>query len=250
MKAIIIDDESKSRKLIQILIEENCFDIETVLEASDLESGVALIKKEKPHLVFLDIEMPKHSGLQILEFFVPSEINFQIIFITAYNEYALQAFKLAAVDYLLKPIDKTEFIQAVQKAKSIIESDKVNQNLEDLKRAFQQLSLNKMALEIPKGVLFVSHDDILLFEADGMYTKVYLKDNQSQLICKPLKHFVDQLQQKPIFYKPHRSYLINLKYLKELSKNEGIYLIMENNKSIPLSKEKKEEFMNLINDVF
>lgn len=250
MKAIIIDDESKSRKLIQILIEENCFDIETVLEASDLESGVALIKKEQPHLVFLDIEMPKHSGLQILEFFVPSEINFQIIFITAYNEYALQAFKLAAVDYLLKPIDKTEFIQAVQKAKSIIESDKVNQNLEDLKKAFQQLSLNKMALEIPKGVLFVSHDDILLFEADGMYTKVYLKDNQSQLICKPLKHFVDQLQQKPIFYKPHRSYLINLKYLKELSKNEGIYLIMENNKSIPLSKEKKEEFMNLINDVF
>ncbi|VXB44269.1 Two component transcriptional regulator, LytTR family [Flavobacterium sp. 9AF] len=250
MKAIIIDDEAKSRKLIQIIIQENCKEIDEIFEASDLESGVALIKQQQPHLVFLDIEMPKYSGLQILEFFQPFEINFQIIFITAYNEYALRAFKLAAVDYLLKPIDKTEFIQAVQKAKTILENEKVNQNLEELKKAFQQLSLNKIALEIPKGVLFVSHDDILLFEADGMYTKVYLKEGQSQLICKPLKHFVEQLQQKAIFYKPHRSYLINLKHLKEFSKNEGFYLIMENNKSIPLSKEKKEEFLNLINDVF
>ncbi|MVO09839.1 response regulator [Flavobacterium sp. TP390] len=250
MKAIIIDDEAKSRRLIQIMIQENCTEIESVFEASDLESGVALIKKEQPQLVFLDIEMPKYSGLQIVDFFQPYEMTFEIIFITAYNEYALQAFKLAAIDYLLKPVDKSEFIQAVRKAKVSLENEKVNQNLEELKKAFQQLSLNKMALEVPKGVRFVSHDDILLFEADGMYTKVYLKDNQTELICKPLKHFVDQLQQKAIFYKPHRSYLINLKYLKELSKNDGFYLVMENHKSIPLSKEKKEEFMNLINDVF
>lgn len=83
-----------------------------------------------------------------------------------------------------------------------------------------------------------------------MYTKVYLKGNESQLICKPLKHFADQLETKTIFYKPHRSYLINMKYLKELSKNDGVYLIMENNKSIPLAKEKREEFMKLIHEVF
>ena len=250
MKAIIIDDELKSRKLIQILISENCPDIFSCFEASDLESGVALIKKEQPDVVFLDIEMPKHSGLEILDFFQPSEINFQIIFITAYNEYALQAFKISAVDYLLKPIDKDEFVSAVSKAKLINSSKNVNQSLEELKKAFQQLSLNKMALEIPKGVLFVSHEDILLFEADGMYTKVYLKGNETQLICKPLKHFVEQMRDKSIFYKPHRSYLINLKYLKELSKNDGYYLIMENNKSIPLSKEKKDEFIHLMNEMF
>lgn len=250
MKAIIIDDELKSRKLIQILISENCPEISSCFEAPDLEAGVALIKKEQPDIVFLDIEMPKHSGLEILDFFQPSEINFQIIFITAYNEYALQAFKISAVDYLLKPIDKDEFVSAVSKAKLISSSKKVNQSLEELKKVFQQLSLNKMALEIPKGVLFVSHEDILLFEADGMYTKVYLKGNETQLICKPLKHFVEQMMDKSFFYKPHRSYLINLKYLKELSRNDGVYLIMENNKSIPLSKEKKEEFMLLMNDFF
>lgn len=250
MKAVIIDDEIKSRKLIQILIEENCSDITEIFQASDLEIGVEIIKEQQPDIVFLDIEMPKHSGLQILEFFNPNEVSFQIIFITAYNDYALQAFKLAAVDYLLKPIDKSEFVQAVQKAKALLENDKVNQKLEDLKKAFQQLSLNKMALEIPKGVLFVSYDDIIFFEADGMYTKVYLKGNESQLICKPLKHFVEQLETKAIFYKPHRSYLINMKYLKELSKNDGVQLIMENNKSIPLAKEKRDEFMKLINEVF
>jgi two-component system LytT family response regulator len=107
-----------------------------------------------------------------------------------------------------------------------------------------------MVLEVPKGILFVSHDDIILFEADGMYTKVYMKNNESQLICKPMKHFVDQLEDKPIFYKPHRSFLVNLKYIKELSKKDGFHLIMENNKTIPIAKEKKDEFMQMIQDLF
>ncbi|SEP74822.1 two component transcriptional regulator, LytTR family [Flavobacterium urocaniciphilum] len=250
MKAIIIDDENKSRKVIQTYLIENCKDFDCILEAEDLESGVALIKSEAPDVVFLDIEMPKYSGLQILEFLQPEEVNFQLIFITAYNEYAIQAFKLSAVDYLLKPLDKQEFIQAVAKAKQAIESKEVSTQIEDLKRVFQQLALNKIALEIPKGILFTSHDDILYFEADGMYTTVYLKGKEPQLICKPLKHFAQQLETKSVFYKPHRSYLINLKYLKELSKKDGFYLVMENNKSIPLAKEKKDEFLILINDIF
>jgi two-component system LytT family response regulator len=194
--------------------------------------------------------MPKHSGLQILDFFEPNEINFQIIFITAYNEFAIQAFKLSAIDYLLKPIDITEFKSAIEKAKIAIEKSSITNKLDDLKKVFQQLSLNKMALEIPKGIIFVSHDDIILFEADGMYTKVYMKNNESQLICKPLKHFVEQLQDKAFFYKPHRSFLVNLKYIKEFSKKDGFHLIMENNKTIPIAKEKKDEFLQLIQNVF
>ena len=250
MKVEIIDDENKARRLISTLLTENYPEITLQLEASDLESGVSLIKEHKPDVVFLDIEMPKHSGLQIVDFFEPNEINFQIIFITAYNEYALQAFKLSAIDYILKPVDILELKGAVEKAKKNIESKSINNRLDDLKRVFQQLSLNKMVLEIPKGILFVSHDDIVLFEADGMYTKVYMKNNESQLICKPMKHFVDQLQDKPIFYKPHRSYLVNLKYIKELSKKDGFHLIMENNKTIPIAKEKKDEFMQLVQDLF
>ena len=250
MKVIIIDDENKARRLISTLLSENCPEITLQLEADDLETGVALIKEHQPDIVFLDIEMPKHSGLQIVDFFEPNEMNFQIIFVTAYNDYAIQAFKLSAVDYILKPVDISELKSAIEKAKKNIESKSINNRLDDLKRVFQQLSLNKMVLEVPKGILFVSHDDIILFEADGMYTKVYMKNNESQLICKPMKHFVDQLQDKPIFYKPHRSFLVNLRYIKELSKKDGFHLIMENNKTIPIAKEKKDEFMQLIQDMF
>ena len=250
MKVIIIDDENKARRLISTLLTENCPEISMQLEADDLETGVALIKEHQPDIVFLDIEMPKHSGLQIVDFFEPNEMNFQIIFVTAYNEYAIQAFKLSAVDYILKPVDILELKTAIEKAKKNIESKSINNRLDDLKRVFQQLSLNKMVLEVPKGILFVSHDDIILFEADGMYTKVYMKNNESQLICKPMKHFVDQLEGKPIFYKPHRSFLVNLKYIKELSKKDGFHLIMENNKTIPIAKEKKDEFLQMIQDLF
>lgn len=250
MKAIIIDDENKARKLIHTLLDEEFKDEFIVFEAEDLVSGCQLIKENKPDIVFLDIEMPTHSGLQIAEFLDSKDFNFQLIFITAYNEYAVQAFKLSAVDYLLKPVDISEFINAVEKAKENIEKGNIDTKIDELKKVFQQLSLNKMVLEVPKGVLFVSHDDIIIFEADGMYTKVFMKDNSTQLICKPLKHFVEQLEEKPIFYKPHRSYLINLKYMKELSKKDGYYIVMENNKTIPVAKEKKEEFLELIQSMF
>jgi two-component system LytT family response regulator len=250
MKVIIIDDEQKARNLISLLIKENFSQTETVYEASNLEDGVKIIKEFSPEIVFLDIEMPNHSGLEIINFFEPNQINFQIIFVTAYNDYAIQAFKIAATDYLLKPVDVLEFKLAIEKAKKNIDSNKINSNLSDLKRAFHQMTLNKIVLDVPKGILFVSHDDIIMFEADGMYTKVYMKNEETQLICKPLKHFAQQLESKSIFYKPHRSYLINLKYLKELSKKDGYYLIMENKKTIPIAKDNVEEFMQLINSIF
>jgi two-component system, LytTR family, response regulator len=105
-------------------------------------------------------------------------------------------------------------------------------------------------LEIPKGIIFVSHDDVIFFEADGMYTIVHLQNGKTELICKPLKHFVDQLETKTIFYKPHRKYLVNLKHIKELSKKDGFFLIMENNKTIPIARDKKEEFIKIIQEVF
>jgi two-component system, LytTR family, response regulator len=250
MKVVIIDDENKARKLIAALLNEEYNDFFTIYEAEDLVSGCQLIKEIQPDIVFLDIEMPNHSGLQIAEFLAPNELNFQLIFITAYNEYAVQAFKLSAVDYLLKPIDISEVKTAVEKAKQNIQKGNISHKLDDLKKVFNQLSLNKMVLEVPKGVLFVSHDDIIAFEADGMYTKVFMQDNSTQLICKPLKHFVEQLENKPIFYKPHRSYLINLKFMKELSKKDGYHIIMENNKTIPVAKEKKDEFLALIQSMF
>ena len=250
MKALIIDDEVKARRLLERLLEETCPDISEIKLASDLESGIEIIDSFQPNIVYLDIEMPKYSGLQILNLLGDRTIDFQIIFTTAYNQYAVEAFKLSATDYLLKPIDVNELKAATLKAITVLRENTINNQLQDLKKAFNQLALNKIALEIPKGVIFISHDDIVLFEADGMYTKVHLENGSSQLICKPLKHFVSQLSALPIFYKPHRSYLVNLKHIKELSKRDGQHLVMSNSKTIPISKDKRDEFMKVIQEVF
>jgi two-component system LytT family response regulator len=250
MKALIIDDENKARRLLEALLLDVCPEITHIYQASDLVSGVKLIDEEQPDIVFLDIEMPNHSGLQILDFFEGKAVNFQIIFVTAYNQYALEAFKLSAVDYLLKPVDIKELKKAVDKVITAYQEKNITNQFDDLKKAFKQLSLNKIALEIPKAIIFVTHDDIQLFEADGMYTKVYLSAGKTELICKPLKHFVEQLKDKPIFYKPHRSYLINLKNIKEFIKKDGFYILMDNDVTVPISKDKKDEFLRLIKEVF
>ncbi|WP_292947184.1 LytTR family DNA-binding domain-containing protein [Olleya sp. UBA1516] len=250
MKAIIIDDEKRARRILKTLIEEECPKILTVFDAENLLEGVAIIKAEQPDVVFLDIEMPNHSGLQILEFFKNDTINFQIIFTTAYGHYAIDAFKLSAVDYLLKPIDIDELKTAINKASDSLEENFIKEKLLNLERNFQQLALNKIALEVPKGIRFVSHEDILFFEADGVYTKVFLQNGKTELICKTLKHFTEQLSNKPLFYKPHRSYLINLKYMTEITKKDGLQVIMSNNKSIPIARDRKDEFMDIINRVF
>lgn len=250
MKVLIVDDENKARRLLEQLLTEECPQITEILQASDLMSAVDMINTQQPKIVYLDIEMPNHSGLQILEVLGTASIDFQIIFTTAYNQYAVDAFKLSATDYLLKPIDSRELKAATEKAMTALKENAINHQLKDLKKAFNQLALNKIALEIPKGIIFISHDDIILFEADGMYTRVYLENGSSEFICKPLKHFVEQLHEMPIFYKPHRSYLINLKHIKELSKKEGYHLVMSNNKTLPISKDKREEFMTVLKEVF
>ncbi|MGB2684271.1 MAG: LytTR family DNA-binding domain-containing protein [Olleya sp.] len=250
MKAIIIDDEKRARRILKTLIEEECPKILTIFDAENLLEGVAIIKAEQPDVVFLDIEMPNHSGLQILEFFKNDTINFQIIFTTAYGHYAIDAFKLSAVDYLLKPIDIDELKTAINKASDSLEENFIKEKLLNLERNFQQLALNKIALEVPKGIRFVSHEDILFFEADGVYTKVFLQNGKTELICKTLKHFTEQLSNKPLFYKPHRSYLINLKYMTEITKKDGLQVIMSNNKSIPIARDRKDQFMDIINRVF
>ncbi|EDP97902.1 LytTR family DNA-binding domain-containing protein [Kordia algicida OT-1] len=249
MKAVIIDDEKRARHLLLQLITEYCPQIHQILEASDLALGVSMIKKEQPELVFLDIEMPNQSGLDILDYF-DEPINFKIIFVTAYNQYAIEAFKIAAIDYLLKPIDTQELKNSVLKAQGAIETSNLTQQFDKLRTSLQQISINKIALEIPKGIMFASHEDIIYFEADSMYTNVQLKSGKTKTICKPLKHFVSQLKENAMFFKCHRSYLINLKYVDELIKEEGDFLLMNNQKRIPISKSKKEQFITIVKETF
>ncbi|WP_299108804.1 LytTR family DNA-binding domain-containing protein [uncultured Tenacibaculum sp.] len=246
MKALIIDDERKARNVLRILLEENCKEISEILEAEDLLSGVEQIKKEQPKLVFLDIEMPEHSGLEIVDFIDRSLYSFEIIFVTAYNEYAIQAFELSAVDYLLKPTRPSKVIEAVGKALKEIDKNQLAVKLDELKNSFGKKQFKKIALPFLDGIKFVNFEDIILLEADGMYTKITTNTTSEILVSKPLKHFVTLLSNQAMFYKPHRSYLINLSYIKEYIKKEGGYIVMDNNRTVSISKDRKEEFLEIV----
>jgi two-component system, LytTR family, response regulator len=249
MKAIIIDDERKARNLLRVLIEENCAKINEVFEAEDLLSGVALIKELQPQIVYLDIEMPEHSGLELLNFINKDEVNFEIIFTTAYSEFAVKAFQLSAIDYLLKPLHVETVVEATDKAIAQIGKSNISLKLEELKISLKSSNFNKIGLPFADGFKFVTIEDIILFEADGMYTKVTTAKETEMLVCKPLRHFVSLLENLPYFYKPHRSYFINLKFIKEYIKKDGGYIVMDNDKTVSISNDNKEEFLTLIQNI-
>ena len=249
MIILIIDDEPKARRLLQVLIEENCSKITKIFTAEDLLSGIEIIKKEQPKIVFLDIEMPEHSGLEILDFIDKEHHNFEIIFTTAYSEYAIQAFELSAIDYLLKPIREEKIKEAVEKAIANIGKSQINTKLEELRKSLSNSNFNKIALPVADGIKFINFDEIIMLKADGMYTSISLQSKTEILISKPLKHFVELLEKNPTFYKPHRSYLINLKYIQEYSKRDGGYIVMDNNESVSISKDKKEEFLTIVQNI-
>lgn len=249
MKVVIIDDESKARSLLHTIISEYCSEVEEIFQAENLLKGIEIIKKEEISIVFLDIEMPQHSGLQLFEFLDINDITFEVIFTTAYSNYAIQAFEFSAIDYLLKPLRPNKVKEAVEKAKKALEQNQVQQRLTELKKALSSEKFNKLALPVEDGVLFVKLEDIFLLEADSMYTQFYLKNEKKMLISKPLKYFTDLLESKDMFYKPHRSYLVNLQYLQKLVKKEGTYIELENKFLVPVSKDKKDELLKIISEL-
>lgn len=249
MKYIIIEDEQRARNLIRTIIT-GYFPNAIGEQASNLSEGVQKINTFKPDVVYLDIKLPGSSGLDIGKHFPESAMNFEIIFTTAYNEFAIDAFKTSAVDFLLKPIDEEELVAATNRALGKAHNKSLSHRLELLENSLSNLSINKIALEVPYGMIFIKPQDIILFEADGMYTKVHLIDNKIELICKPLKHFVTQLKENQLFYKPHRSFLINLNYIKEIKKTDGFYIIMDSKKLVPVSRENKSSFQEMIKAVF
>ncbi|MEP5255580.1 MAG: LytTR family DNA-binding domain-containing protein [Winogradskyella arenosi] len=249
MKALIIDDEKKARQVLHVLVEENCPKITEIFEASDLLSGVELIKKEQPSIVFLDIEMPEHSGLEILNFIEKEVHNFEIIFTTAYSEYAIKAFQLSAIDYLLKPVRPSQVKEAVEKALNFLGNTQIDKRLSELKTSLQDSSFKKIGLPNADGIKFVNFNDIIMLEADGMYTSVSTTTHGNILVSKPLKFFVETLQEIGVFYRPHRSHLINLSYIKEYIKKDGGYIVMENDQTVSISNDKKDEFLTIVQNI-
>lgn len=239
LKAIIIDDEERARNSLRTLLAEFCPNVEVVAVCNSVPDGVLHINQKRPHLVFLDIEMPEYNGFELLSFF--RDIDFQVIFVTAYNEYALRAFEVSATDYLLKPVDIDKLKSAVEKACRMAEHSDVQTRVDVLKETFRTGQFNKIALPVAEGLLFVDVPDIAFLEADGAYTNVWLKNGSRILVSKKLKFFEEILETRPNFFRSHRSYIVNINYLKKYNKNDSS-LLLDNNKVVYVSRERKSEF--------
>jgi two-component system, LytTR family, response regulator len=239
LTALIVDDEKLSRENLKTLIGEYCKNIEVIGEANSVKTANSKIMELEPDVLFLDINMPRQSGFDLLQSL--PEYNFMVVFVTAHNEYGIQAVKVNAVDYLLKPIDINELKSAEDKLlqrRSIKEESRLHNNYQEYK---------KIIVNHSQGFSIIDIDNIVRLEASRNYTKIYLNDNTEIISSKNLKEFEDILNIKT-FCRVHKSHLINLKYLREYSNLEGGTAIMSDNSKIIISRRRFQEFLDKLKD--
>jgi len=243
MKAIIIDDEQKGREILQKLIEQYCDnDLEIVAVASNVIDAFKLIGFHKPQLIFLDIEMPGGNGFSLLDKF--STTDFKVIITTAFDDYAIKAIKHHAFDYLLKPIDIDELVQAVASVKAAISRETADKK--ELP-ALQRLSLSsRLALPVKDGIFYLIVSDIMRVESDGGYSTFHTGDGKKYVVSKNLKEYEDLLPEKE-FFRVHKSHLINIKKVKKYIRTDGNFIEMEDGSIVEIARRKKDEFLQMMN---
>ena len=247
IKAVIIDDEKDSIDTLKWKLENYCPDVSVISSFEKPAEGVSYLKKNPVDLLFLDIEMPMLTGFDVLEE-LGRDISFDIIFITAYDNFGIQAVKFSALDYLLKPVQNKELKEAIdkhlKKSQQKIPSEQIDLLLNNV-QAERKGKRGRIALASKESIEFVDPNDIIVCEANSNYTNIYLVEGRKRVISKTLKDFEEMLLQFD-FFRPHNSHLINLGRVKEFIRGDGGYLVMENKMKIPVSKNKKEELMQLL----
>jgi two-component system, LytTR family, response regulator len=246
LKAIIIDDEENARITLSSLLNEYVPEIEILAQCSNVPSAVLAINKYNPDVVFLDIEMPEYNGFELIGFF--KEINFDIVFVTAYSQYAIRAFEVSAIDYLLKPVEIESLKASIEKVKQKQSNYNIMQRLDLMKQTYQGNEIQKIALPMSDGLLFVEINSIVLFEADRAYTDIYLNDGSKITVSKPMRVFEEILNNRTFFFRPHRSFLINLNYMRKYNRGESL-ILMDNQLVVNISREKKTEFDALLKEL-
>jgi len=246
MTCTIIDDEPKNVRVLKKMLEEYCTQVTSISEATNMEDGIQVIQKSKPQLVFLDIEMPYGNAFDLLDKLMP--VNFEIIFVTAFNNYTLKAFKYSALDYLLKPVNIEELKAAVKRASEKIDHRNTNQQLNALLENLQRQndSLQKIALPSKEGFIFILLDRIVRLESHGSYTFIFTTDKEKLVSSKSLKDFEDMLPQT-IFFRVHNSSIINLKQVKKYHRARGGYAEMNDGSMIEVATRRREEFLEKFN---
>jgi two-component system LytT family response regulator len=239
--ALIVDDEPYCCEVLNTLLQKYCPDVNIIALCSSGTEALKIIQEKQPQLVFLDVEMPKMNGFEMLEQ-LPS-ICFHLIFTTSYDQYALKAIRFSAIDYLLKPIDREELQKAVQKVKQHFQQP-MTQQLEILlqKMAHPAPVINKLALPTMEGLQLVTIDTIISCESDSNYTNVLLKNKQKLVVSRTLKDIEEMLEDHS-FARVHHSYLVNLNEVEKYVKGEGGYLVMSDGSAIDVSRSKKETLL-------
>ncbi len=242
IKAIIVDDELGARESLSKMVEKNCKQIEIVGKADSMKTAYELITTLNPDLVFLDIEMPKGNAFDLLEKF--KQINFHIIFTTAYDHYAIKAIKFSAVDYLLKPIDPEELVAAIEKFESKLgQKSELNQQFKALlSNVRPENKLKKVGIPDGEGLVFINLSDIIRCDSDGNYTYFLLTNGKRIVASRTLGEY-EQLFSDDNFFRVHRSHLINLEHVKKYIKGEGGYVVLSDNSQVEVSRRNKNDFL-------
>lgn len=245
IRAVIIDDEPLSIETLQNLIREYCPSIEVIATAVSVQEGVQVLRNQKPDLLFLDIAMPDGDGFEVLEQL--AEKPFEVIFTTAYEEYAVKAFDFSAMNYLLKPIGSEDLLKVVDQFETrkarVPRELQFNILQETLRHQFQRIALPTL-----QGIEFVNLSDIVYCVAEGGYTDFHLEDGQRIVVSRSLGHY-EELLSGTLFFRIHHKYLINLKHLARYIKGSGGYVVMENGEHLDVSVRKKERFLKVISDL-
>lgn len=246
MKVIIIEDEKRAQIYLKGVLQQVAPESSIVAICDDLPSGVMAIRKYKPEIVFLDIEMPKYNGLEIINFFDVHEIQFSIIFITAYNQYAIEAFKTSALDYLLKPIDPDELKETLNRYKQ----KRTYLNMMQLK-SLHEIIGKETKIAIPDGnnLLLIPTQEIMYLKADSNYTQLFLENGRKHITSRILRNFEETLKDFKQFFRCHKSYIVNTKFVEYYSKSDGGTLILKNKQEIPISSEKSEELLSMFKKI-
>lgn len=240
IRAIIIDDEQESRNTIFNILKNYCSHVTVVAQAANVREGLSVISDLQPNVVFLDIQMPDGSGFDLLASL--PEINFQVIFVTAFDQYALKAIRFSALDYILKPVDPQILIEAVNKIQvPAINLETVTHQISTLLR--NNNGFERITLPTLEGLKFINIKDIIRCEADNNYTHFFLNSGKKILVTKTLKEYDESLSGLD-FIRVHQSHLVNVKFVDRYIKGEGGVIVMADGSEVEVSRRRKEGFLN------
>ncbi|MGC3943153.1 MAG: LytTR family DNA-binding domain-containing protein [Chryseolinea sp.] len=241
IRCILVDDEAKNLENLKILLQDFCQNVEVLALCQTVDEALVAIRSQKPDVVFLDIQMQRETGFDLLA--RVENVDFDVVFITAYSEYAIKAFKFSAIDYLLKPIDIEELKRALAKVEKKSNNDMAGR----LEQLFQNLkpkngNAHKIAIPIADGLVFVNIETILYCEASSNYTQIFLNDGKKYVVSRTLKEYEELLSEHD-FFRIHNSFVINLNAIKKYVRGDGGYVVMNNDATLDVSKRRKEAFL-------